>query len=86
MFLPPFTFSSTPEAPWSGASKSGLEMAETAASMAADFPLPFPTAMKAGPEPAIRARMSAKSTLISPGEATTSEIPSTPCLRVSSAS
>mmetsp|Transcript_15772 Transcript_15772/g.22528 ORF Transcript_15772/g.22528 Transcript_15772/m.22528 type:complete len:279 (-) Transcript_15772:297-1133(-) len=68
-----------------GKSSNGLLIAATAASCALIFPLPVPTPIKAVPAFFITARTSAKSTLTKPGLIIISEIPTTPCRKMSSA-
>mmetsp|Transcript_9045 Transcript_9045/g.25063 ORF Transcript_9045/g.25063 Transcript_9045/m.25063 type:complete len:266 (+) Transcript_9045:598-1395(+) len=68
-----------------GKSKSGLDMAATAASDARFFPSPVPTPMRAVPASFMTARTSAKSTLTNPVLRIISEIPMTPCRKISSA-
>mmetsp|Transcript_2584 Transcript_2584/g.3965 ORF Transcript_2584/g.3965 Transcript_2584/m.3965 type:complete len:258 (-) Transcript_2584:382-1155(-) len=60
-------------------------MAATAASCALIFPLPVPTPMRAVPAFFITALTSAKSTFTNPGLIIISDIPTTPCLKISSA-
>ena len=66
-------------------SSNGLEMAADAASVAAVLPDPIPMPIKAVPALFIMALTSAKSTLMSPGLTIMSEMPTTPCRRMSSA-
>mmetsp|Transcript_18546 Transcript_18546/g.42408 ORF Transcript_18546/g.42408 Transcript_18546/m.42408 type:complete len:214 (+) Transcript_18546:611-1252(+) len=68
-----------------GKSRRGEEMAATAAALARDFPSPVPTPMRAVPAFDMIDLTSAKSTLIIPGLMIISEIPTTPCLKISSA-
>mmetsp|Transcript_25936 Transcript_25936/g.52526 ORF Transcript_25936/g.52526 Transcript_25936/m.52526 type:complete len:220 (-) Transcript_25936:78-737(-) len=75
----------TPVASSTGASSNGLEIAATAASSAEVLPVPVPIPIKAVPASCITLRTSAKSTLINPGLTMISEIPTTPCLKMSSA-
>mmetsp|Transcript_43285 Transcript_43285/g.92029 ORF Transcript_43285/g.92029 Transcript_43285/m.92029 type:complete len:322 (+) Transcript_43285:496-1461(+) len=60
-------------------------MAATAASSADVFPDPVPIPIRAVPASCMTLLTSAKSTLISPGLTMISEIPTTPCLSMSSA-
>mmetsp|Transcript_311 Transcript_311/g.410 ORF Transcript_311/g.410 Transcript_311/m.410 type:complete len:283 (+) Transcript_311:339-1187(+) len=60
-------------------------MAAMAASSAEVFPIPVPMPIKAVPASAMTLLTSAKSTLIRPGRTMISDIPTTPCLRMSSA-
>mmetsp|Transcript_16760 Transcript_16760/g.28833 ORF Transcript_16760/g.28833 Transcript_16760/m.28833 type:complete len:285 (+) Transcript_16760:563-1417(+) len=75
----------TPVASSTGASNNGLEIAATAASSADVFPDPVPIPISAVPASCMTLRTSAKSTLISPGLTIISEMPTTPCLKISSA-
>mmetsp|Transcript_18528 Transcript_18528/g.28070 ORF Transcript_18528/g.28070 Transcript_18528/m.28070 type:complete len:283 (+) Transcript_18528:619-1467(+) len=75
----------TPVASSTGASNSGLEIAATAASSAEVFPEPVPIPINAVPASCMTLRTSAKSTLINPGLTMISEMPTTPCLKISSA-
>mmetsp|Transcript_4911 Transcript_4911/g.11243 ORF Transcript_4911/g.11243 Transcript_4911/m.11243 type:complete len:283 (-) Transcript_4911:583-1431(-) len=68
-----------------GKSNRGEEMAATAASVARVRPDPVPTPISAVPASFITARTSAKSTLTNPVLMIISEIPTTPCRRISSA-
>mmetsp|Transcript_28130 Transcript_28130/g.45735 ORF Transcript_28130/g.45735 Transcript_28130/m.45735 type:complete len:268 (+) Transcript_28130:234-1037(+) len=68
-----------------GKSNSGLEMAATAASVARVLPAPVPTPINAVPASFMTARTSAKSTLTNPVLMMISEIPTTPCRSMSSA-
>mmetsp|Transcript_18000 Transcript_18000/g.29478 ORF Transcript_18000/g.29478 Transcript_18000/m.29478 type:complete len:258 (+) Transcript_18000:502-1275(+) len=60
-------------------------MAATAASSALVLPVPVPIPIRAVPASCITLLTSAKSTLINPGRTIISEIPTTPCLKISSA-
>mmetsp|Transcript_26315 Transcript_26315/g.40769 ORF Transcript_26315/g.40769 Transcript_26315/m.40769 type:complete len:200 (-) Transcript_26315:384-983(-) len=60
-------------------------MAAAAASSALVLPVPIPIPIKAVPASYMTLRTSAKSTLISPGLIIISDIPTTPCLKISSA-
>mmetsp|Transcript_29299 Transcript_29299/g.69747 ORF Transcript_29299/g.69747 Transcript_29299/m.69747 type:complete len:394 (-) Transcript_29299:94-1275(-) len=82
---PPMILKTTPVASSTGASSNGLEIAATAASSAEVFPDPVPIPIRAVPASCMTLRTSAKSTLISPGLTIISDIPTTPCLRISSA-
>mmetsp|Transcript_529 Transcript_529/g.1245 ORF Transcript_529/g.1245 Transcript_529/m.1245 type:complete len:327 (+) Transcript_529:487-1467(+) len=75
----------TPVASSTGASNKGLEIAATAASSADVLPEPVPIPINAVPASCITLLTSAKSTLINPGLTIISEIPTTPCLKISSA-
>mmetsp|Transcript_16763 Transcript_16763/g.25143 ORF Transcript_16763/g.25143 Transcript_16763/m.25143 type:complete len:208 (+) Transcript_16763:295-918(+) len=75
----------TPVAWSTGASSKGLEIAAMAASSAEVFPIPVPIPMRAVPASCITLLTSAKSTLIKPGLTMISDIPTTPCLKISSA-
>mmetsp|Transcript_3512 Transcript_3512/g.4667 ORF Transcript_3512/g.4667 Transcript_3512/m.4667 type:complete len:220 (-) Transcript_3512:666-1325(-) len=75
----------TPVASSTGASSKGLEMAAIAASSADVFPIPVPIPIRAVPASAMTLLTSAKSTLMRPGLTMISDIPTTPCLRISSA-
>mmetsp|Transcript_4367 Transcript_4367/g.5737 ORF Transcript_4367/g.5737 Transcript_4367/m.5737 type:complete len:291 (-) Transcript_4367:488-1360(-) len=75
----------TPVASCTGSSKSGLLIAAIAASSALVFPTPVPMPMSALPASFMTDRTSAKSTLIRPGRTIISEIPTTPCRKISSA-
>mmetsp|Transcript_69182 Transcript_69182/g.139187 ORF Transcript_69182/g.139187 Transcript_69182/m.139187 type:complete len:335 (-) Transcript_69182:61-1065(-) len=68
-----------------GKSSKGLEMAQMAASAARVLPLPVPMPMRAVPALPMTALTSAKSTLMSPGFTMISEMPTTPCRKMSSA-
>mmetsp|Transcript_11594 Transcript_11594/g.15096 ORF Transcript_11594/g.15096 Transcript_11594/m.15096 type:complete len:266 (+) Transcript_11594:465-1262(+) len=68
-----------------GESRRGLDIAAEAASSARVFPVPVPIPMSAVPAFCITERTSAKSTLIKPGLTMISLIPTTPCLKISSA-
>mmetsp|Transcript_36523 Transcript_36523/g.76009 ORF Transcript_36523/g.76009 Transcript_36523/m.76009 type:complete len:208 (+) Transcript_36523:1126-1749(+) len=68
-----------------GKSNRGLEIAATAASEARFLPSPVPTPIKAVPASFITARTSAKSTFTNPVFRIISEIPITPCRKISSA-
>mmetsp|Transcript_8233 Transcript_8233/g.24718 ORF Transcript_8233/g.24718 Transcript_8233/m.24718 type:complete len:257 (-) Transcript_8233:1202-1972(-) len=75
----------TPVASSTGASRRGLDIAATAASSAEVFPTPVPMPMSAVPAFCITERTSAKSTLMRPGRMMISDIPTTPCRKISSA-
>mmetsp|Transcript_16693 Transcript_16693/g.31242 ORF Transcript_16693/g.31242 Transcript_16693/m.31242 type:complete len:237 (-) Transcript_16693:274-984(-) len=85
MSLPPMMLKTIPVALSMGESKRGLLMAALAASSALVFPVPVPMPMRAVPAFPMTLLTSAKSTLISPGLTMISEMPTTPCLRMSSA-
>mmetsp|Transcript_7041 Transcript_7041/g.17479 ORF Transcript_7041/g.17479 Transcript_7041/m.17479 type:complete len:269 (-) Transcript_7041:349-1155(-) len=68
-----------------GKSNRGEDMAATAASVARVRPTPVPTPIRAVPASFMTARTSAKSTFTSPVLMMISEIPTTPCRRMSSA-
>mmetsp|Transcript_14739 Transcript_14739/g.23218 ORF Transcript_14739/g.23218 Transcript_14739/m.23218 type:complete len:350 (+) Transcript_14739:269-1318(+) len=85
MSCPPVILKTIPLALSIGKSKRGELIAATAASWALVFPEPVPIPIKALPASAITERTSAKSTFIKPGLTIISEIPTTPCLRMSSA-
>mmetsp|Transcript_17335 Transcript_17335/g.24695 ORF Transcript_17335/g.24695 Transcript_17335/m.24695 type:complete len:315 (+) Transcript_17335:289-1233(+) len=82
---PPIILNTTPFARSIGLSSKGLLMAAVAASSARVFPVPVPIPIKAVPAFCITLLTSAKSTLINPGRTIISEIPTTPCLKISSA-
>mmetsp|Transcript_20969 Transcript_20969/g.30837 ORF Transcript_20969/g.30837 Transcript_20969/m.30837 type:complete len:254 (-) Transcript_20969:191-952(-) len=75
----------TPVACSTGASKSGLDIAAIAASSAEVLPTPAPIPMRAVPASCMTDLTSAKSTLIKPGRTIISDIPTTPCRNISSA-
>mmetsp|Transcript_23171 Transcript_23171/g.32645 ORF Transcript_23171/g.32645 Transcript_23171/m.32645 type:complete len:370 (+) Transcript_23171:483-1592(+) len=75
----------TPVASSTGASRRGLDIAAIAASSADVLPMPVPIPIRAVPASCMTLRTSAKSTLMRPGLTIISEIPTTPCLRISSA-
>mmetsp|Transcript_24156 Transcript_24156/g.66933 ORF Transcript_24156/g.66933 Transcript_24156/m.66933 type:complete len:310 (+) Transcript_24156:357-1286(+) len=83
--LGPKILNTTPVASCTGSSNSGLLMAAIAASSALVLPTPVPIPIKALPASFMTDRTSAKSTLIKPGRTIISEIPTTPCRRISSA-
>mmetsp|Transcript_13468 Transcript_13468/g.24383 ORF Transcript_13468/g.24383 Transcript_13468/m.24383 type:complete len:252 (-) Transcript_13468:608-1363(-) len=85
MVGPPTTLKTIRLACEMGKSNKGEEMAATAASAARDFPTPVPTPMSAVPASFMTARISAKSTLTSPVLIMISEMPTTPCRKISSA-
>mmetsp|Transcript_23573 Transcript_23573/g.51055 ORF Transcript_23573/g.51055 Transcript_23573/m.51055 type:complete len:356 (+) Transcript_23573:726-1793(+) len=82
---PPLMLNTTPLALSIDESSNGLEMAAEAASSAPVLPDPMPIPMSAVPALDMTLRTSAKSTLIRPGLTMISEIPTTPCLKISSA-
>mmetsp|Transcript_16603 Transcript_16603/g.40561 ORF Transcript_16603/g.40561 Transcript_16603/m.40561 type:complete len:300 (+) Transcript_16603:776-1675(+) len=82
---PPVILKTIPLAFSIGKSNNGELIAATAASCALVFPDPVPIPIRALPASAMTDRTSAKSTLISPGLTMISEIPTTPCLKMSSA-
>mmetsp|Transcript_18986 Transcript_18986/g.44475 ORF Transcript_18986/g.44475 Transcript_18986/m.44475 type:complete len:261 (+) Transcript_18986:451-1233(+) len=82
---PPTTLNTILFASLMGKSRSGLEMAATAASVARVLPAPVPTPMSAVPASFITARTSAKSTLTSPVFMMISDMPTTPWRSMSSA-
>mmetsp|Transcript_23943 Transcript_23943/g.57765 ORF Transcript_23943/g.57765 Transcript_23943/m.57765 type:complete len:282 (+) Transcript_23943:432-1277(+) len=75
----------TPVASSTGASSNGLEIAATAASSAEVLPEPVPIPISAVPASCMTLLTSAKSTLIKPGRTMISDMPTTPCLSISSA-
>ena len=81
----PVMVKTTPLAFSIGKSSSGDETAASAASRARVLPKPRPMPISAGPASCITERTSAKSTLISPGLTTMSEMPVMPWRRISSA-
>mmetsp|Transcript_30017 Transcript_30017/g.64519 ORF Transcript_30017/g.64519 Transcript_30017/m.64519 type:complete len:254 (-) Transcript_30017:280-1041(-) len=85
MSLEPVMVKTMPVACEMGKSISGEETAAMAASLARDLPSAVPMPMSARPEVPITDCTSAKSTLISPGLMMMSEMPTTPCRRMSSA-
>mmetsp|Transcript_13510 Transcript_13510/g.44655 ORF Transcript_13510/g.44655 Transcript_13510/m.44655 type:complete len:271 (-) Transcript_13510:247-1059(-) len=66
-------------------SRRGEEIAAAAASRARFLPVARPIPISDDPASAITARTSAKSTLIKPGRVMMSQMPRTPCLKMSSA-
>mmetsp|Transcript_19257 Transcript_19257/g.32360 ORF Transcript_19257/g.32360 Transcript_19257/m.32360 type:complete len:303 (+) Transcript_19257:201-1109(+) len=82
---PPVMFHTMPVARSMPTSSSGELMALTAASRARNLPLATPMPMRDDPASAITARTSAKSTFTRPGTVMMSQMPRTPCLRMSSA-
>mmetsp|Transcript_9693 Transcript_9693/g.12271 ORF Transcript_9693/g.12271 Transcript_9693/m.12271 type:complete len:245 (+) Transcript_9693:590-1324(+) len=82
---PPTTLNTIRFASEMGKSSNGLEMAATAASAALVLPSPVPTPINAVPASFITALTSAKSTLTNPVLIIISDIPTTPCLKISSA-
>mmetsp|Transcript_21995 Transcript_21995/g.50159 ORF Transcript_21995/g.50159 Transcript_21995/m.50159 type:complete len:305 (-) Transcript_21995:118-1032(-) len=85
MSEPPMTLKTIPVAFSMGASRRGEEMAREAASAARPLPVPDPMPMRADPASPMTDLTSAKSTLMMPGLTMISEMPTTPCLRISSA-
>mmetsp|Transcript_50551 Transcript_50551/g.105600 ORF Transcript_50551/g.105600 Transcript_50551/m.105600 type:complete len:313 (+) Transcript_50551:2002-2940(+) len=82
---PPVILNTIPFAFSIGKSNKGELIAAIAASWALVLPEPVPIPIKALPASAMTERTSAKSTLIKPGLTIISEIPTTPCLKISSA-
>mmetsp|Transcript_18119 Transcript_18119/g.24855 ORF Transcript_18119/g.24855 Transcript_18119/m.24855 type:complete len:230 (+) Transcript_18119:697-1386(+) len=82
---PPTMLKMMPLALEMGKSSSGEEIAAMAASIARVLPLPWPMPISAVPALPIMDRTSAKSTFTSPGLMMISEMPTTPCRRMSSA-
>mmetsp|Transcript_1643 Transcript_1643/g.5493 ORF Transcript_1643/g.5493 Transcript_1643/m.5493 type:complete len:284 (-) Transcript_1643:233-1084(-) len=82
---PPMMLKTMPLALSTGTSRSGLEMAATAASSARVGPRPVPMPMSAAPASFMTARTSAKSTLMRPGFTMISEMPTMPWRSTSSA-
>mmetsp|Transcript_15518 Transcript_15518/g.24120 ORF Transcript_15518/g.24120 Transcript_15518/m.24120 type:complete len:225 (-) Transcript_15518:581-1255(-) len=82
---PPLILKTMPVALSIGESNNGLEMAALAASSALVLPVPVPIPIRAVPALCITLRTSAKSTLTRPGLTIISLIPTTPCLKISSA-
>mmetsp|Transcript_11205 Transcript_11205/g.15774 ORF Transcript_11205/g.15774 Transcript_11205/m.15774 type:complete len:237 (+) Transcript_11205:556-1266(+) len=82
---PPEILNTTPLALSMVLSSSGEEMAADAASSAPVFPDPIPIPMSAVPAPLMTDLTSAKSTLMIPGLIMISEMPTTPCRKMSSA-
>mmetsp|Transcript_20021 Transcript_20021/g.28495 ORF Transcript_20021/g.28495 Transcript_20021/m.28495 type:complete len:225 (+) Transcript_20021:375-1049(+) len=82
---PPLMLNTMPVALLIGASNNGLEMAAAAASSARFFPDAVPMPMRAVPALDMTLLTSAKSTLTKPGFIIISDIPTTPCLKISSA-
>ena len=66
-------------------SSRGQEVAKPAASAALSLPFDCPIPINAVPASVMMLRTSAKSTLINPGLMMISEMPTTPCLKISSA-
>mmetsp|Transcript_30227 Transcript_30227/g.30711 ORF Transcript_30227/g.30711 Transcript_30227/m.30711 type:complete len:293 (+) Transcript_30227:633-1511(+) len=82
---PPTILNTMPFALVIGKSSRGDDIAAIAASVARCFPLPCPIPISAVPAFAMIDLTSAKSTFTSPGLTMISVIPTTPCLRISSA-
>mmetsp|Transcript_4582 Transcript_4582/g.4723 ORF Transcript_4582/g.4723 Transcript_4582/m.4723 type:complete len:319 (+) Transcript_4582:925-1881(+) len=82
---PPTMLNTIPFAFEIGKSRRGEEIALMAASTALVFPFPCPIPIKAVPALPMMVRTSAKSTLTSPGLMMISLMPTTPCLKISSA-